>query len=127
MKSWQLEDQYAIIFHMGDWRERGVWGRLFQKELQFTEPEIPKMSKNDVNWVEKGRFGVWGRSYWSELRSECNGKPPGAQKGPKKSKNVKNSKNPENPGFAVFSYSSLSVPIEPGVGSAAWGAARKFF
>ena len=96
MKSWQLEDPYAIIFHIGDWRERGVWGRLFRKELQFTEPEIQKMSKNDVKWVEKGRFGVWRPSSGSELRSECNGMPPGPQNGRKKIKNPENtSKTPK--------------------------------
>ena len=59
MKSWQLEDQYAIIFHIGDWPERGVWGGLFRKELLFTESEIQKMSKKYLKWIEKGRFGVW--------------------------------------------------------------------
>ena len=84
MKSWQLEDQYAIIFHIGDWRKRGVRGRLFRKELELTGPEIQKMSKNELKWIEKGRFGVWGHSYWPELRSECNGMPPGPQNGHKK-------------------------------------------
>ena len=49
MKSSQLENPYAIIFHIGDWEERGFWGRLFRKELQFTASEIQKMSKNFEN------------------------------------------------------------------------------
>ena len=84
MKSWQLEDPYAIIYHIGNWEERGVWGRLFRKELQFTDSEVQKMFKNELKWVEKGPFGVWGHSYWSELRSECNGIPPRPQNGSKK-------------------------------------------
>ena len=57
MKSWQLENQYAIIFHIGDWEERGVWGRLFRKELQFTESEIPKMSQSEMECMEKIGLG----------------------------------------------------------------------
>ena len=106
MKSWQLEIQYAIIFHIGDWRERGVWGRLFRKELQFTGSEIPKMSKHELKWVEKGRFGVWGHSCWSELRSECNGMPPGAQNP------YKNIKNPENTAKSRESPPPPQPPIQ---------------
>ena len=81
------------FFYIGDWRERGVWGRLFRKELQFTESEIPKMSKNELRWIQKGRLGVWGRSYWSEMRSECNGMLPGHQIG--QTKIQKTSKTPK--------------------------------
>ena len=111
MKSWQLEDPYAIIFHIGDWRERGVWGRLFRKELQITELEIRKVSKNEVKWVEKGHLGVWGPSYGSELRSECNGMRPGAENGQnkikKRQKPKKIMKIRDFPYFPIGPYWSL--------------------
>ena len=84
VKTSELEDQYAIIFHIGDWRERGFWGRLFRKGLEFTGPEIQKMSKNELKWIEKGRFGVSGPPYESKLRSESIGMPTGPQSGYKK-------------------------------------------
>ena len=86
MKLWQQEDPFAIIFHTGNWEERCVWGRLFRKELQFRKSEIQKKSKNELKWIENSRFGVWGHSYWSELRSECNGMTPGPQNVNKKVK-----------------------------------------
>ena len=111
MKSWQLEDQYAIIFHIGDWRERGVWGRLFRKELQFTEPEIPKMFKNELKWIKIYQLGVPRPSSGSELRSECNGILPrpqnGAKKFKKRRKPRKSKKIRDFPYFPIGPYRSL--------------------
>ena len=90
---------------------KGFWGRLFRKELQITESEIQKASKNELKWIQKCRFGFWGHSYCSELRSECNGMPPGAKNSSTKIRKTSKTPKLQKNGIFVFSYGSLWVPI----------------
>ena len=91
MKSQNLdeEDQYTIIFDKGDWPERCVWDRLFQKNWKLLKSKVQNNVKHVLKWVQKNAPGVsraWGGS---KLRSESNGMPPGPQNGNKKIKKYK--------------------------------------
>ena len=85
---------------------------------------MSKMSSNGSKKVSLGSGDAHIGQNCAPNAMECLPDPKTSIKNSKKAKKVK---NPENPGFPVFSYRSLLVPIEPGVGSAAWGAARSYF
>ena len=98
------------MFQMGDWQERGFWGRLFRKELQFTESEIQKNTKNKLKWIKLNQLGVPRPSSGSKLRSKCNGMPPGPQNGSTKFKKRQKGQKSRKSGIPrIFLY----FPIGP--------------
>ena len=71
-------------FRQGDWPERGVWDRLFQKNWKLHKSKIRKNVNNWLKWVQKNAPGVLKPQGGSKLRCESNGRPPGPQNGNKK-------------------------------------------
>ena len=70
VKTFELEDQYAIIFSLAPWSEEPREIDFFQKELVFTKIVLPKMTKNikiELKWVPVAPFGL----IFGQNRSQC--------------------------------------------------------
>ena len=104
---------------------KGCLESTFSKRVAIHRIGNPK---NVQKWPKMDRKrSVWGlgTTIWVRIALRMQWNASRSPKRHKKFKKNQNHKDPENQGFPVFSYRSLLVPIEPGVGSAAWGTARQ--